>query len=167
MAQLSRPPYSVLFLCTGNSARSIMAECSLRRWGKDRFRAYSAGSHPLGHIDPLTIDLLQQLGHSTEGLRSKSWDEFAHADSPPLDFIFTVCDKAAGEECPVWPGRPVTANWGVEDPGAYQGAYERRHAVFLKVYTELDTRIKLFLNLPLDSIDSMSLRRRLDDIGRT
>ncbi len=167
MTQAGRLPYNVLFLCTGNSARSIFAECAMNRWGQGRFKAYSAGSHPLGHIHPVTLATLQELKYSTEGLRSKSWDEFARPGSPVFDFIFTVCDKAAGEACPVWPGHPATAHWGVTDPAAYVGPEEKQRAVFMKAYMELDTRIKLFLNLPLDSIDSMSLQQRLDDIGRS
>jgi arsenate reductase len=158
--------YNVLFLCTGNSARSIMAECALNRWGKGQFRAFSAGSHPLGHIHPGTRELLQSLHYAVEGLRSKSWEEFAAPGSPSLDFVFTVCDKAAGEACPIWPGRPMTAHWGVADPAAYVGPEDKRRAFFRKIYLELETRIKLFTNLPLDSIDSMALQHRLDDIGR-
>jgi protein-tyrosine-phosphatase len=162
-----RRRYNVLFLCTGNSARSIMAECAMNRWGKGLFRAYSAGSHPTGHVHPMALRVLQELRHDTADLRSKSWDEFAQPGGPSFDFIFTVCDKAAGEACPLWPGKPVTAHWGVEDPAAFVGPEEKQHAVFLKAYTALDTRIRLFLNLPLDSIDSMSLQRRLDDIGKS
>jgi arsenate reductase len=158
--------FTVLFLCTGNSARSIMAECALNRWGGGRFRAFSAGSHPLGHVHPLTLDLLRSLNYSTEGLRSKSWQEFARPDSPPLDFAFTVCDKAAGESCPIWPGQPMTAHWGVEDPAGYLGPEDKQRAFFRKIYVELETRIKLFTSLPLDSLDSMVLQRRLDDIGQ-
>jgi arsenate reductase len=158
--------YNVLFLCTGNSARSIMAECALNRWGQGHFRAFSAGSHPLGHIHPDTRELLQGLHYSIEGLRSKSWEEFAAPGGPSLDFVFTVCDKAAGEACPIWPGQPMTAHWGVADPAAYVGPEDKRRAFFRKIYLELETRIKLFTNLPLDSIDSMALQHRLDDIGR-
>jgi arsenate reductase len=143
-----------------------MAECALNRWGAGRFRAFSAGSHPLGHLHPLTLDLLRSLSYSTEGLRSKSWDEFAGPDRPPLDFVFTVCDKAAGESCPVWPGQPMTAHWGVEDPAGYLGPEDRQRLLFKKIYFELETRIKLFISLPLDSLDSMVLQRRLDQIGR-
>ena len=167
MTAESRPPYNVLFLCTGNSARSIMAECALNRWGKYRFRAYSGGSHPLGHIHPLTLKLLHKLKYSTDGMRSKSWDEFSRPDSPLMDFVFTVCDKAAGEACRIWPGQPMTAHWGVEDPAGYVGPEEKQEALFMKVYVELETRIKLFTSLPLDAVDSMSLQRRLEDIGGT
>jgi len=159
--------HNVLFLCTGNSARSIMAECALNRWGAGRFQAYSAGSHPLGHVHPLTLDLLRDLKYPTEGLRSKSWEEFARPDSPPLDFVFTVCDKAAGEACPIWPGQPMTAHWGVEDPAGYLGPEGKQQAFFRRIYFELETRIKLFTSLPFDAIDSMVLQRHLDDIGRT
>ena len=157
--------YHVLFLCTGNSARSIMAEAAMNRWGKGRFRAHSAGSHPTGHVHPMALDLLRELGYATDGLRSKSWDEFARPESPPLDFVFTVCDRAAGETCPVWPGGPVTAHWGVEDPAAFAGPEAQRRAVFSRVYSALDARIKIFANLRLDDIDTMALRKRLDDIG--
>ena len=159
--------YNVLFLCTGNSARTIMAECSLNHWGAGRFRAFSAGSHPLGHIHPRTLQLLRELHHPTEGLRSKSWDEFARPDSPPLDFVFTVCDKAASEACPLWPGQPMTAHWGVEDPAAFIGPEDKQLAAFRKIYLEPDTRIKLFTSLPLEATDSLALPRRLDEIGRT
>jgi arsenate reductase len=158
--------YNVLFLCTGNSARSIMAECALRRWGGKQFQAFSAGSHPLGHVHPLTLELLRDFKYPTEGLRSKSWDEFAQPDGPPLDFVFTVCDKAAGEACPIWPGQPMTAHWGVEDPAGYAGPEDKQRAFFRRIYTELEARVKLFTSLPLDSIDSMTLQHRLDDIGR-
>ena len=158
--------YNVLFLCTGNSARSIMAECALNRWGAGRFRAFSAGSHPLGHIHPLTLELLEELKYSTAGLRSKGWEEFAAPDSPPLDFVFTVCDKAAGEACPVWPGQPMTAHWGVEDPAGFEGSREEQRRLFYRVYLGLDNRIKQFTSLPLNSIDSMALQHRLDEIGR-
>jgi len=156
---------NVLFLCTGNSARSIMAEAAMNRWGKGRFRAHSAGSHPTGHVHPMALDLLRELGYATDGLRSKSWDEFARPESPPLDFVFTVCDRAAGETCPVWPGGPVTAHWGVEDPAAFAGPEAQRRAVFSRVYSALDARIKIFANLRLDDIDTMALKKRLGDIG--
>jgi len=158
--------YNVLFLCTGNSARSIMAECALNRWGAGKFRAFSAGSHPLGKVHPVTLKLLRDLGHKTEGLRSKSWDEFARQDAPPLDFVFTVCDKAAGEACPFWPGQPMTAHWGVEDPGGFIGPEDKQLAFFRRIYLELDTRIRLFTSLPLEAIDAMALQQGLDDIGR-
>jgi arsenate reductase len=157
--------YNVLFLCTGNSARSIMAECALGRWGKGRFRAFSAGSHPMGRIHPLTIELLHRLNYSTEGLRSKSWDEFARSDSPSLDFVFTVCDKAASEACPLWPEQPMTAHWGVEDPIAFVGAPEEQMRLFERVYFELDNRIKIFTSLRLDDLDALTLKRHLDEIG--
>jgi protein-tyrosine-phosphatase len=157
--------YNVLFLCTGNSARSIMAESALARWGKARFRAFSAGSHPTGRVHPMTIELLQGLNHPTSALRSKSWDEFAAPNSPPLDFVFTVCDKAAGEACPLWPGQPMTAHWGVEDPASVVGTAEQQRKMFERVYFELDNRIKIFTNLRLDDLDALTLQRRLDAIG--
>ena len=158
--------YNVLFLCTGNSARSIMAEMAMSRWGKGRFRAFSAGSHPTGRVHPRAIELLQELGYSTESVRSKSWDEFGQPDSPRLDFVFTVCDNAAGEACPFWPGQPMTAHWGVEDPAAFRGTAHEERAVFFRVYTALESRIKIFTSLRLDDIDTLSLRNRLNEIGR-
>jgi protein-tyrosine-phosphatase len=158
---------NVLFLCTGNSARSIMAECALGRWGEGRFRAFSAGSRPRGAIHPMTLRLLRTLGYDTSGLRSKSWDEFARPDAPPLDFVFTVCDDAAGEVCPVWPGQPMTAHWGAPDPAAFVGSEERALRHFRAVYGQLENRIKLFTSLPLASLDRLSLQRRLHEVGRT
>ena len=139
----------------------------MSRWGKGRFHPFSAGSRPAGRVHPLTLDLLRELHYSTEGLRSKSWDEFTAGGAPDLDFIFTVCDKAAGETCPTWPGRPMTASWGVEDPAAVIGSEEQRRAAFLRAYTAVETRIKLFANLRLDEVDRLSLQKRLDDIGET
>ncbi len=162
-----REPYNVLFLCTGNSARSIMAEAAMSRWGGERFRAFSAGSHPTGRVHPMTLRLLSELRYSTESFRSKSWDEFERADSPHLHFVFTVCDRAAGETCPIWPGRPMTAHWGVEDPAAVRGDEELQRAAFLRAYTALETRIKLFTTLRLEDVDVLALKKRLDDIGRT
>jgi arsenate reductase len=158
--------YNVLFLCTGNSARSVMAECALNRWGRDKFRAFSAGSHPKGEIHPLTLQLLRQFNHRTEGLRSKSWDEFAALGAPPLDFVFTVCDAAAGEVCPAWPGQPMTAHWGVEDPAAFVGPPDKQLRHFRDVYFQLERRIQIFTNLPFASLDKLTLQARLDDIGR-
>jgi protein-tyrosine-phosphatase len=167
MLMETREPYNVLFLCTGNSARSIMAESALSRWGRYRFRAHSAGSHPTGRVHPMTITLLQELHYSTDGLRSKSWDEFARPHSPHLHFVFTVCDKAAGEACPIWPGQPISAHWGVEDPADVVGDESTQRAAFYRAYTALETRIKLFTNLRLDDIDALALKKRLDDIGHT
>jgi len=155
--------YHVLFLCTGNSARSILAEAILNRDGKDQFRAFSAGSFPKGQVHPVTLKLLKDLGYSTAGLRSKSWDEFAAEGAPPLDFIFTVCDDAAGEACPIWPGHPITAHWGIEDPAAVGD--ERQLQAFRHAYHALQRRIGLFLSLPLGSIDAMSLQTKLREIG--
>jgi len=160
-------PYNVLFLCTGNSARSIMAEVILRRWGGDRFQASSAGSHPRGAIHPKTLELLKRMHHSTEGLRSKNWNEFARPGSPPLDFVFTVCDRAAGEVCPIWPGQPMTAHWGVEDPAAFEGPEDKQRDLFKRVYLELDNRIKIFTSLPLGKLDRLSLQKQLDRIGKS
>jgi protein-tyrosine-phosphatase len=158
--------YNVLFLCTGNSARSIMAECALNRWGAGRFRAFSAGSHPTGWVHPVTLELLRSMHYHPDGLRSKSWDEFTRPESPRLDFVFTVCDKAAGEACPIWPGQPITAHWGAEDPAAFVGLDDRRMRVFTKIYFELETRIKIFASLRLEDLDELSLRQRLDEIGQ-
>jgi arsenate reductase len=157
-------PYHVLFLCTGNSARSILAECILSRRGGDRFYAHSAGSHPRGAVHPEALRLLTDRAYPTAGLRSKSWEEYARAGAPQLDFVFTVCDDAAGEVCPVWPGQPMTAHWGIEDPAAGQGDAQRR--AFLRAYTELERRIDLFLALPLETLNRFALQRELDQIGK-
>src|SRR5476651_2227640 len=152
---------NVLFLCTGNSARSILAESLLNHWGKGRFQAFSAGSFPKGQVHPLAIDLLKRTNLPSEGFRSKSWDEFAAPGAPPLDFIFTVCDNAAGEVCPVWPGKPMTAHWGIEDPAAANGTDAEKWAAFRKALKELENRIKLFINLPVASLDKITLQRQI------
>jgi arsenate reductase len=157
--------FNVLFLCTGNSARSIMAECAMNRWGKGKFKAFSAGSHPAGTVHSMALQLLNELNYETRRLRSKSWDEFARADSPPLDFVFTVCDNVAGETCPVWPGQPITAHWGAADPAAFVGSDEATRRFFLRIYTELENRIKIFTSLPFDSLDRFALERRVREIG--
>jgi arsenate reductase len=159
-------PLKVLFLCTGNSARSIMAEAIMNSEGKGAFRAYSAGSFPKGQINPHTLTLLSKLGYPVEGLRSKSWDEFAIEDAPKLDFVFTVCDDAAGEVCPVWPGYPITAHWGIPDPAAAIGSEADIGLAFADAYRVLHNRITLFMSLPLDNRDRMSLQRRVEEIGR-
>ena len=156
--------YNVLFLCTGNSARSILAEVLLNQGGKGRFKAYSAGSFPKGEVNPHAIRLLETLKLPTDGLRSKSWDEFAKPGAPPLDFIITVCDNAAGEVCPIWPGKPVTAHWGIPDPAAAEGSDAEIAAAFATAARQLRARIDLFLNLPLASIDRMTIQNRLKDI---
>jgi protein-tyrosine-phosphatase len=162
--------YNVLFLCTGNSARSIMAEVLLNSVGKGRFRAYSAGSHPTARVNPFAIELLEKNRLPVEGLRSKSWDEFAKADARPdaleLDFVFTVCDKAAGEVCPVWPGQPMTAHWGVPDPAEVAGTDEQKRRAFFQAYSQLQNRISLFANLPIDKLDRIKLQKVLQDIGK-
>jgi protein-tyrosine-phosphatase len=158
--------YNVLFLCTGNSARSIMAECILRRLGQGRFNGFSAGSHPTGRVNPYALELLKKLNHSIDGLRSKDWEEFARPGAPSLDFVFTVCDRAAGEVCPVWPGQPMTAHWGFPDPAAFDGAEPERRALFADVYGQIHNRISIFVNLPIASLDRLSLKQRLDEIGR-
>ncbi|MDD2991462.1 MAG: arsenate reductase ArsC [Zoogloea sp.] len=158
--------YNVLFLCTGNSARSILGESILNEIGRGRFRAFSAGSHPAGQVNPLAIELLQRNHMNTEGLRSKSWDEFATPDSPHLDFVFTVCDNAAGEVCPIWPGQPMTAHWGVEDPAAVEGSTEAMQRAFSQVFMLLHRRISLFASLPIAKLEGMALKRELDQIGR-
>lgn len=163
---MSERIFNVLFLCTGNSARSILAESLLNHLGKGGFRAYSAGSHPAGQVNPFVLQLLEEQGMPVAGLRSKSWDEFATADSPPLDFVFTVCDKAAGEVCPVWPGQPITAHWGVEDPAAVEGSDNMKREAVSSAYRLLSRRISLFTSLPIQKLDGMSLQEKLNDIGR-
>ena len=158
--------YNVLFLCTGNSARSILAECVLNRLGRGRFKAYSAGSFPKGQVHPVAIELLERQGYPTDALRSKSWDEFAAAGAPRLDFVFTVCDNAAGEVCPIWPGQPMTAHWGLPDPAAVEGTSAERHLAFAGTLRMLVNRIGTFTSLPLASLDKLSLRKRLQEIGR-
>jgi arsenate reductase len=156
--------YNVLFLCTGNSARSILAEAILNKQGAGRFTAYSAGSQPKGDVHPAALNLLGELGFPTSGYRSKSWDEFAASGAPPLDFVFTVCDNAAGEVCPIWPGQPMTAHWGIEDPAAIEG--DRQPQAFHNAFYALQRRIGLLLSLPFESIDELSLQTRLREIGR-
>jgi len=157
---------NVLFLCTGNSARSILAEAYLNSAGQGRFTAHSAGSHPAGKVNPFALELLEKNRLPTAGLRSKNWDEFARAGAPKLDFVFTVCDNAAGETCPVWPGQPITAHWGVADPAAVQGTDLEKRKAFLRAFTELSARINLLLALPVDKLDRLVLQKKLDDIGR-
>ena len=158
--------YNVLFLCTGNSARSIMAEVLLDHWGRGRFKGYSAGSFPRGSVHPLALDLLEKSHLPTIGLRSKSWDEFAKPSAPKMDFVFTVCDQAAGEICPVLPGNPVTAHWGVPDPAAAHGTEAERRRAFREAYLILENRIKLFVALPFDKLNHMAIKRRVNQIGR-
>ncbi len=158
--------FNVLFLCTGNSARSIMAEAILNKVGDEHFRGYSAGSHPKGHVHPEAIRLLQSLGHDTFSLRSKSWTEFAVAGATPIDFVFTVCDNAAGEACPIWPGHPMTAHWGIPDPADAIGSQAEVAAAFREAYRMLERRIGAFVALPIRSLDQLSLRTRLAEIGR-
>ena len=159
--------YNVLFLCTGNSARSILAEAIMNRLGQDRFKAYSAGSHPRGSVHPNTLALLQRMNHDVNGARSKSWDEFAGLEAPQLDFVFTVCDDAAGETCPIWPGQPMTAHWGVPDPAAVDGTDTEISLAFSETYRMLSSRISIFTSLPLGSIDRLALQKKLDAIGRS
>ncbi len=162
---MSDQTYNVLFLCTGNSARSILAEALLNRDGEGRFRAYSAGSFPKGAVHPMALNILGGLGFDTHDLRSKSWDEFAAPGAPVFDFIFTVCDAAAGETCPIWPGHPMTAHWGIEDPAAVEGSGQRD--AFLQALRFMQNRISLFLSLPLASLDQMALARKLREIGQS
>ncbi len=160
-------PYNVLFLCTGNSARSILGEAILNAMGEGRFRAYSAGSHPGGQVNPYAIELLRKNRIASEALRSKSWDEFAAPGAPELDFVFTVCDAAAAEACPVWPGQPMSAHWGIPDPASVAGDDAARRKAFLDTYVLLQRRISLFTSLPLNKLDKLSLQRRLAEIGKT
>jgi len=158
--------YNVLFLCTGNSARSVMAESILNRIGKPKFTAHSAGSHPKGMVNPGALALLQKLNYPTAELRSKSWDEFAGDDAPPLNFVFTLCDDAAGEVCPIWPGQPMTAHWGFEDPAAATGSEAEVAQKFAEIYGQIERRLEIFVSLPISSLDRLTLQKRLDDIGR-
>ena len=162
---MSEKQYNVLVLCTGNSARSVLGEVLFNVIGKGKFKAYSAGSKPAGKVNPDAIELLQQQGHSIEGLRSKSWDEFAAPGAPEIDFIFTVCDNAAGETCPIWPGKPATAHWGIPDPAHVEGD-EARRAAFKTAYAQLSRRIQLFMNLPIEKLDKLALKEKLEEIGR-
>lgn len=160
-------PFNVLFLCTGNSARSILAEQLINHWGRGKFQGFSAGSHPKGAVHPIALELLKHMKLPTEGLRSKSWDEFAVAGAPPLDFVFTVCDNAAGEVCPFWPGQPMTAHWGVEDPAAVEGTETEKWLAFRAAFKALESRIKIFTSLPIRSLDRIKLQERLDEIGQS
>ena len=162
----TQKPLNVLFLCTHNSARSVIAEAILNRLGAERFKAYSAGSQPSGKVHPYARDLLDKLNYDTSAIRSKSWEEFAGPDAPDLDFVFTVCDNAANEVCPVWPGQPISAHWGLPDPSAAEGNDSERHFAFADTHRMLYQRISIFVNLPLASLDELSLQKRLDDIGR-
>ena len=162
----SKKTYNVLFLCTGNSARSILAEAAVSRWGAGRFRGFSAGSQPKGTVHPLTLKLLSNLNYDIRGFRSKSWDEFAGPGAEPLDFVFTACDNAAGEVCPIWPGQPMTAHWGLPDPAAVEGNEAERRLAFAETLRMLRNRIGVFVNLPIKSLDKLSLQNRLHEIGR-
>lgn len=163
----TQAPLNVLFLCTGNSARSIMAECILNREGRGKFRAYSAGSQPLGSVNPFALNLLRKTNHDVSQLRSKSWDEFAAPGTSKLDFVFTVCDNAAQETCPVWPGQPMSAHWGLPDPTKAEGGEAERAFAFDDCYRMLNQRISIFVNLPFESLSTLSLQRHLDEIGQT
>ncbi len=163
---MAEQPFNVLFLCTGNSARSVMAEAILNKRGAGKFRAFSAGSQPKGRVHPQTIQLLQSLGYDISGFRSKSWSEFAEPGAPLLDFVFTVCDNAAGEACPLWPGQPMTAHWGVPDPAEAAGSPAEIALAFKEAYRMLERRIAIFVSLPLRSLDQLSLQKKLRDIGR-
>ena len=165
--EADRKPFNVLFLCTGNSARSIMAEAILNREGRGKFRAFSAGSAPKGRVHPYTLDLLRKLNFDVSSSRSKSWSEFARPDAPQLDFVFTVCDNAAAETCPVWPGQPMTAHWGVPDPAAATGSDAEVRLAFADTFRMLNHRISVFVSLPLRSLDTLTLQKHLDSIGRT
>ena len=164
---VDRNPFNVLFLCTGNSARSIMAEAILNRDGRGNFRAFSAGSHPKGHIHPYAVDLLRKLNYDVSGFRSKSWTEFARPEAPKLDFVFTVCDDAAKEVCPVWPGQPMTAHWGIPDPAAATGNEAEIRLAFADALRMLNNRISIFVSLPIRFLDKLALQKQLDSIGKT
>jgi arsenate reductase len=164
---MSEKIYNVLFLCTGNSARSILAEVQLNKLGGGKFKAFSAGSHPAGRVNPFAIDFLESNGFSTDGLRSKSWDEFAAPGAPVMDYVLTVCDQAAGEQCPFWPGQPMSAHWGVPDPAAVEGTDEQKRRAFRDTAAIMRKRIELFTSLPVASLNRMSLQAKMDDIGKT
>jgi arsenate reductase (thioredoxin) len=162
---MSDTPYSVLVLCTGNSARSIMAEALFNVLGKGKFQAYSAGSHPSGAVNPFAIEICAALGYDTARMRSKSWHEFAAPDAPQMDFVITVCDQAAGEVCPLWPGKPIAAHWGFEDPAAFNGTDDEKRQVFDKVYRQIMSRVSEFVNLPLHELDHNAIQRNMRAIG--
>ena len=164
---MTERPYNVLFLCTGNSARSILAESLINYWGRGKFVGFSAGSSPKGTVHPIALELLRQMKMPIDGMRSKSWDEFAKPGAPQLDFVFTVCDNAAGEMCPVWPGQPMTAHWGVADPAAVEGKETDQWLAFRSAFRELEARIKIFTSLPIRSLDRVKLQERLHLIGKT
>jgi arsenate reductase (thioredoxin) len=164
---MNERPYNVLILCTGNSARSILGEALINHWGRGKFIGYSAGSQPKGQVHPIALELLRHMKMPTEGLRSKSWDEFAQPGAPPLDFVFTVCDNAAGEACPYWPGQPMTAHWGMDDPAAVEGPETAKWLAFRKTFHELENRIKIFSSLPIRSLEKTKLQERLREIGQT
>ena len=157
--------YNVLFLCTGNSARSVMAETLLNHWGKGLFQAYSAGSHPAGRVHPLTLDLLARLNFPVAALRSKSWDEFAAPAAPVMDFVFTVCDQAAGEVCPIWPGQPITGHWGFPDPASFSGTQAEKRAFFAEVFRQIESRTKAFAALPMEKLDRLAMQREVRRLG--
>jgi arsenate reductase (thioredoxin) len=163
---MTERPYNVLILCTGNSARSILGEALINHWGRGKFVGYSAGSQPKGQVHPIALELLRHMKMPTEGLRSKSWDEFARPGAPPLDFVFTVCDNAAGEACPYWPGQPMTAHWGMDDPAAVEGPETAKWLAFRKTFHELENRIKIFTSLPIRSLEKAKLQERLREIGQ-
>ena len=164
---MSHAPYNILFLCTGNSARSILAEGLMNHLSEGRFKAYSAGSQPMGRVNPLAIETLQALGYATDGMSSKSWDVFATEDAPKMDFVITVCDNAAGEACPYWPGSPMTAHWGFADPSHVEGDEDAKRAAFAKTAQAIAHRLRLFLSLPMDKLDKLSLQQQLKHIGTT
>ena len=161
-----RKPYNILVLCTGNSARSIIGEALFNTMGAGRFKAYSAGSHPTGRVNPFAIEQVRELGYPVDNLRSKSWDEFAAPGAPELDFVVTVCDKAAGEMCPLWPGQPVTAHWGFPDPAAVEGTDDEKRAFFAQTLRQMRNRVQLFLSLPLETLDRLAIEKKMRDIGR-
>jgi len=167
MIETDTRTHNILFLCTGNSARSIMAESLVNHWGQGRFRGFSAGSHPTGQVNPLAVELLERLKLPADGLRSKDWAEFSTPDAPKMDFVFTVCDRAAAEVCPAWPGQPMTAHWGVPDPAAVEGDALTRMQAFRQALSALEHRIRVFINLPIDSLDRLRLQERIDAIGQS
>ena len=164
---MSKQIHNVLFLCTGNSARSIMAETLIEHWGQGKFKGFSAGSHPKGEVNPFTLKLLKQLNFPTDPLRSKDWSEYEPSDAPKMDFVFTVCDKAAAEQCPVWHGQPMTAHWGIEDPAAFEGDETQKLLAFRRACAQLERRVQLFINLPFAKLDKFKLQEQLDKIGRS